>query len=206
MKFFQSRIGISLLGLGLMMSALSTNAQADAATAPGFVATPEHKVERKIVPFDNLTIEVYGEEDLTVARRVQQDGSIQYPLLNIVKAAGKTPRQLAEEMKKDLIANRFLVDPQVSVDVKEFAVQTVNVTGAVNKGGKYPLPGDKPWTIIDAISQAGGFAKSAKEDQIRLTRDGKTKQYRWSDLLKMEDSDQIYLQANDLIFVPESFL
>ncbi len=161
--------------------------------------------DRKIEKGDLIVIEVFEEEDLSVSRRVQAGGTISYPLLLSVEVAGKTPSEVAADLRKGL-GEKFLVNPQVSVDVKEYAARMVNVIGEVTKGGSFPLPAEERMTIPDAISAAGGFTPKANKGKIEFTRNGKTKTYSFDDLIKTVDKTKIiYLQPGDLINVKASF-
>jgi polysaccharide export outer membrane protein len=161
----------------------------------------EETLDRKIAPSDTIIIEVFGEKDLTVERRVQQTGTILYPLLQTVEVAGKTPGEIAAFLQEAL-GKDYLVDPQVSVTVKEYASRTVNVTGEVMKGGAFILPGELKWTIVDAIAAAGGFTRNANKGKIEFTRNGKTKKFSWEDLKNQKKP--VYLEPGDLIVVGES--
>src|SRR5689334_20167406 len=69
--------------------------------------------DRKIAPSDIIIIEVFGEKDLSGEHRVQQSGTIKYPLLGSVDVAGKTPSEVGKLLQDKLEAD-FLVDPQVN--------------------------------------------------------------------------------------------
>ncbi len=56
----------------------------------------------------------------------------------------------------ELYDARFLVNPQITVEVQEFRHQRVDVTGAVNKPGSYQIIG--PRTLLEILSMAGGFS------------------------------------------------
>jgi polysaccharide biosynthesis/export protein len=71
----------------------------------------------------------------------------------------------------ELYDARFLVNPQLTVGVKEYRHQRVAVTGAVDKPGSYEIIG--PRTLLEVLSLAGGFSsapKSAAGDTINVIR------------------------------------
>src|SRR4051812_14896363 len=72
--------------------------------------------DRKIAPSDIIVVDVFGEKDLSGEHRVQQSGTIKYPLLGSVAVAGKTPSAVAT-LLAELLAADYLVDPQVNVMV-----------------------------------------------------------------------------------------
>jgi polysaccharide export outer membrane protein len=111
----------------------------------------------KVGEEDLLVIEVFGQDKLNRTLRVNGQGEITMPLVGVVKVAGLTPQEV-EKRLVELYNAQFLVDPQITVAVKEFRHQRVAVTGAVDKPGTYELIG--PRTLLEVLSLAGGFAKS----------------------------------------------
>lgn len=155
---------------------------------------------------DLLEVRVYQEADLSGMYRVAPDGAINFPLCGKVAVGGLTPTEAADAitacLKKD-----FLRRPQVSVMVKEFNSKKVFVFGEVSKPGAYAF--EEGMTIIHAVSQAGGFSKTASKNSVNVTRvvDGQEVKVP----VKVEDivvgrEKNFALQPGDIIFVPESFL
>ena len=120
----------------------------------------------RIGPDDVLAISVFGHDDLTKTAKVSPDGLFNFPLIGNVRAGSRTVDDVAAEIQERL-ARDFLVEPHVTVSVWEYLSQWVNVIGEVAKPGRYYLTG--PTTLIDAISQAGGFRPTAGE-AILVTR------------------------------------
>ena len=98
---------------------------------------------------------IYGQEKLNREIRVNGQGEITMPLVGVVKVAGMTPQEI-EKRLAELYDAQYLVNPQVTVVVKEFRHQRVAVTGAVAKPGSYEFIG--PRTLLEVLSLAGGFA------------------------------------------------
>jgi len=111
----------------------------------------------KVGPEDQLAIEIYGQDKLNRELRVNGQGEVTMPLVGVVKVTGMTPQQI-EKRLAELYDARFLVNPQVTVEVKEFRHQRVAVTGAVAKPGSYEIIG--PRTLLEVLSLAGGFSNS----------------------------------------------
>jgi len=109
----------------------------------------------KVGPEDQLVIEIYGQDKLNRELRVSGQGEITVPLVGLVKVAGMTPREI-ENRLIELYDAKYLVNPQITVAVKEFRHQRVAVTGAVAKPGSYEIIG--PRTLLEVLSLAGGFA------------------------------------------------
>ncbi|MSU62223.1 MAG: polysaccharide export protein [Pedosphaera sp.] len=164
----------------------------------------EEGIDRRIERSDFLVIEVFNEKDLTVERRVQAGGTISYPLLGEVEVVGKSTAQV-ETMLKKRLGEDYLVNPEVSVTVKQYRARTVTVIGKVLKPGIVLLLEEEKTDIVQAIAQAQGFLPNADEDKIMFTRGGKTVRYRFKELMKItERSKKIWLEPGDVIEVKES--
>jgi polysaccharide export outer membrane protein len=122
-------------------------------------------------PEDLLAIEIYGQDKMNRTLRVSGQGDVTMPLLGVVKVAGLTPQKIENHLG-ELYDAKFLVNPQVTVMVKEFRYQRVSVTGAVAKPGTYELIG--PRTLLEVLSLAGGLASQTSSipagDTINVTR------------------------------------
>jgi polysaccharide biosynthesis/export protein len=116
-------------------------------------AVPSYK-DYKVGPEDLLSIVIYGQDKLSRELRVNGQGEITMPLVGVVKVAGLAPQQI-ETRLTELYNAQFLVNPQVTVMVKEFRYQRVSVTGAVAKPGIYELIG--PRSLLEVLSMAGGL-------------------------------------------------
>ena len=65
---------------------------------------------------DIIRIQVYGEDDLTVERKVGGDGKIDVPLLGLIRATGRTTEELQIDLTGRLSAG-YLKQPQVTVTI-----------------------------------------------------------------------------------------
>ena len=162
-----------------------------------------------IQPEDVLKITVYEHDDLETRARVSSEGEISFPLLNKVKAAGLTVREMEDQLKTALEKD-YLVSAQVQVFIEEYHVKQVTVLGAVQTPGTYKMHTEKATTVLEAIAMAGGFTKVASENGTRVIRTQGTQQeaipVRVSDITKKGKKEQdIPLMAGDIVFVPESF-
>ena len=114
-------------------------------------------------PEDILEITVWGHDDLKRTISVSMEGSLSFPILGEIKAAGKSTQTLEKELAK-ILGDGYIVNPQVTVTVKEYNSQKVFVMGEVNKPGSYPVTKDNHLLYI--LSQAGGPAKDAGEEVV----------------------------------------
>lgn len=128
-----------------------------------------------IGPFDKLTIDVFGIEDLS-KKEIQTDasGRISFPLVGVVEAAGLTPGELAKAIE-DRLRGRYVRNPQVTVNLEETVSQVITVDGQVSKPGLYPVIGQM--TLMRAIATAGGASEFAKLEDVVIFRTVSGKKY-----------------------------
>lgn len=165
--------------------------------------------EYRIQPEDILQITVFEEPDLTTKARVATNGEIHFPLVGSLYVAGLSVTKLQEQLTR-LLAQDYLVNPQVQVFIESYHAREVFVTGSVNKPGAYPLPAGKVTTLMEAITLAGGFHERAAVNKTRIIRiengQEKTINVKANDIIKKGDkSKDVEVRPNDVIFVPESF-
>jgi polysaccharide export outer membrane protein len=121
--------------------------------------------EYAIGPEDVLDISVFEAQEMNREVRVSASGEISLPLLGAIRAAGLTPRQL-ETTLEDLLHQKYMKDPHVSVFIREVQSHPVSVIGAVRRPGIFQIRGTK--TLLEVLSLAEGLADDAGEDVIIL--------------------------------------
>ncbi|ATC64399.1 sugar transporter [Nibricoccus aquaticus] len=189
----------TLLLTGLALTAL--RAQEPSVPSGDFLLQPQ----------DLIKVQVFQEPDLLREVRISQEGTINLPLINQVDLRNKTLRQ-AEQLIRDLYDRDFLVNPQITLVVVEYAKRTVNVLGNVNLPGAVPFPQEQKLNLIDAITRAGGFNRLADRKRVKLTRtstDGKseTVEINADQLMnKGASAEKWVLQVGDTVYVPERVL
>lgn len=121
-----------------------------------------------IGPFDTLTVDVYGIEELS-RRDVRADaaGQIAFPLAGTIDANGKTPAQLASEIQQRL-RERHIRDPQVTVNLKDTVSRVITVDGQVREPGLYPVVGRM--TLMRAVATAHGLTEHARQTDVVVFR------------------------------------
>ena len=110
----------------------------------------------RLGPEDEIEIKVWEHDDLTRTMRVGLDGHISFPFCGEIKAKGLTILDLKKELERRL-ADGYIIDPHVSINVTDVKSQKFFVVGKVQKPGAYPLT--KPITVTEAISMAGGLSQ-----------------------------------------------
>ena len=161
----------------------------------------------------SVTVIVAGQEEIAqTGVRVSEQGTLSLPLVGNVQVDGLTLRELQDRVT--LLYQEYLINPQVAVqfELSESGSTpwgAVTVLGRVVKPGKVSIPATQDLTVSAAFQEAGGFAPSAKESGIVVTRkDREGNQQRISvDLRSLgrrgETEEDILLKAGDFIFVPE---
>ncbi len=172
----------------------------------GLSEDPQQTQSYRIGIGDLIEVEVYDEPELTREVRVLTDGTISFPLIGSIKAAGVTVSRL-EKMITDLLAAKYLVNPQVTVFVKEFS--NIFILGEIKNPGSFPLYGKM--TVFEAITLAGGFTEVANPSKVKVIRqneEGREVSFEVNieRLTKKGDiSQDRELEANDRIIVPRRF-
>lgn len=155
-----------------------------------------------IGPLDVLYIKVWNQPQLSGPVDVRPDGMISMSLIGEVKADGLTAAQLKQTIQTRL--NDFLNNPEVDVQVAKVNSKRYFVYGGVGRPGEFPLV--ETTTIMDALSEVGGFKDFAKPNKITIQRGTQTFHFNYKDFIKGKNMDKnanIELQNGDRIFVPE---
>jgi polysaccharide export outer membrane protein len=191
-----------LLGLALVAALgcaprMSPSVQTQAAAAQ----VVEDKYQ--LGPEDVIEISVWKEPDLTKQLAVRPDGKISYPLIGEVQAAGKTVKQLREEISKRL--EKFVTDAQVTVILLKTQYYKIYVVGKVNKPGEFLV--GRPASVMQALAMAGGLTPFASPGKIVIIRkSGGTEQtlpFDYKGVSKGASLEQnIILLPGDVVVVP----
>jgi len=112
----------------------------------------------KIGPEDVLHVSIYNHPDLSNTLRVASDGVISFPLLGRINAAGYTVTEFERALEKQLGAD-FLVNPQVTVFIKEYKSRKIYILGEVKHPGIQELRGQT--SLLEVISRAGGVKETS---------------------------------------------
>jgi polysaccharide export outer membrane protein len=203
MIFRVKRLAIFLV-LGLLGSVASGE---EPRPAP---AANEKPTDYILQPSDLIRVMVFQEPDLLREVRITQEYSITLPLVGTVDVRNKTVRQ-TEQIIHDLYDKDYLVNPQISLTVLEYAQRTVKVLGAVNQPGAIVFQPEQKMGLLEAIARAGGFSRIADRKRVRLSRtlaDGKTENYTINadEMIQGASAEQWLLTKGDVIFVAERIL
>jgi polysaccharide export outer membrane protein len=147
-----------------------------------------------------LQIVVRKEPELSRDALVRLDGRITVPLLGDLEVAGRTPKEVSDDIARGLA--RFVSAPSVTVAVGQATSARAYVIGQVVRSGEIPL--SVPLTVVQALALAGGFKEFAKKDAILVVgRDRKVTPFDYKKFEAGRDLEQnVGLKPGDTIVVP----
>lgn len=166
---------------------------------------------------DVLDIRILNRPQLSrEAVRVEGDGMIRMPLIDgEILAKCKSEGELADDITKRYL--KFYRNPHVDVFVKEYHAREVALIGAVNEQGRYQM--QRRLRLLDLLSFAKGPSDKAGQtiNIVRAPRtdvcesDGESASpeggfisLRLNDTLRGEAKANPYIQAGDIITIPEA--
>ena len=149
----------------------AANPQSSPATATAIPPSITAPTGYKLSVDDQIAVEVFGEDDLRTAARVNSEGAVSLPLLGSVKLAGLTLNGAAARLT-ELYGRDYLVNPKLNVTLLSYAKRRFTVLGQVNRPGSYEMPEGSPSGIdlLEAIAIAGGYTRIAAPERISVKR------------------------------------
>lgn len=157
-------------------------------------------------PGDALDIRVFDEDRFGGEFQVGDDGAIDFPMVGSIAVRGKTKDEVARLIEQKL-ADGYLNNPQVSVQVKQRGNREVSVLGQVNEAGSIDYRDGL--SIVQAVSLAGGLSAFAAPARVKVTRrtgvGEETVTFEVSlPAIVNGKAEDLVLRPGDIVFVPES--
>ena len=155
-----------ILNLGLMAAALFALGGCGMQAHPPLpeqAAAPPHVT---LAPGDSIRLSFSGAPELNQSQKIRSDGKLTLPHVGEVQAAGKSIPQLRQELIA--LYQSQLTNSDIVVTL-ESGVALVYIQGSVGRPGKFIF--DRPTTILQALTEAGGinqFGNSRRVQVIRL--------------------------------------
>lgn len=143
---------------------------------------------------DKLSVNVFGESELSGEFLVGDDGRVDLPLIGAVQAQG----QSVTEFQNAVVArysSGYLKDPKVSVSVLNY--RPFFIQGEVGKGGEYPYKAGL--TVQDAVAIAGGYTYRANTNKAFIRRAGQDREQ------EVPTNQRVAINPGDIIRIPERF-
>lgn len=156
---------------------------------------------------DLVEVKVYMEESMDRTLRISTNGTITFPLVGNIKIANLTISQAEKTIENRL--KKYIKMPSVSMLIQEYANKTVYVLGQVKKPTSIAIPPEKPLTVLEAITSAGGFTDVASPSRVKVLRMKNGKQ----ESIEVDVSQitkegnkalDIELEPSDVVFIPQS--
>ena len=152
---------------------------------------------------DVIDILVMEHPEFSVANTVVlPDGTVQFPGLGSIPAAGLTIKEFTAIMNKNV--EKYVVNPIVSIFMKSLPTQMVNVVGYVTRPGQVPI--FEPVDLVTLLSRAGGIVNIKKCKYITIVRADQSFQViKVKDLFNMKSTPQVIpkLNVGDTVYVVE---
>ena len=136
---------------------------------------PEPMIAPRVIgPLEQLDITVVNSDILTGKYLTDSEARLDFPLVGTIDAAGLSPNQLADALKRRLSGN-YLINPQVRVIPATLTPPTLAVGGEVKNPGTFQA--SQSPTLLRAIYNAGGFTEISDVKEVIVQRDVDGKQY-----------------------------
>lgn len=157
---------------------------------------------------DALQVFVWGHDDLSTTISVRPDGNISTPLVEDMKAAGRTPTELARAIEEVLV--EFVRSPTVTIIVQQFVGEynrQVRVVGQATE--PMSLNYRAGMSLLDVMIEVGGLSEFASGNNAKIVRNEDGREVvinvRIKDLLNRGDMKQnVRMQPGDVLIIPES--
>ena len=131
---------------------------------------------------------------------VDKDGNIDFPIFGKIRVEGLSRREVADLIQSRL-RDGYIKDAVVSVELLSFHVVVI---GAAKTETILTINKDR-FTIIEALTMAGGFKQGAYRDNALVIREdnGTVWTYRvdFTSLGDLLNSPVYYLQQNDIVYL-----
>ena len=152
---------------------------------------------------DVVKIQVYDHPDLSTEVQLNNEGSLAFPLIGVVKLEGLDYTQAEALIAKKLIEGNFIKKPNVKVLIVQYRSQRVAVLGEVNKPGRYAL--DSATNIIDLLAIAGGISPNGG-DKVVILRGEQRIEYELSKLTQLANPEKrhIKIMNGDTVYIPRA--
>jgi len=133
---------------------------------PAIGQTPA--AEYLLGPGDVIDVAVWGHSDLAREVTVSAEGNIVLPLVGVLSASGKSIEHLTSMVARAYAD--YVLNPQVSLTIKQFRTVRASVLGEVAHPGLYELRAGA--RLLDFVAAAGGLNEAAALKEAKLLLPG----------------------------------
>lgn len=203
-----------LLALALVSLTAALDVGAQAAAQPEHTEKPDYVYRLSIT--DRIRVSIFQEDDLTDILRVDARGNVNLKLVGELRVVGLTVAEAQRTVEQAYRDGRFLRNPQASITIEDYALRDVAIEGQVKAPGRYVLPVESTYSIVELVTKAGGLTDIAKGSAVVITRqspDGKrtTITVDVDALIRGRKSNipgnsAVLLEPGDVVYVPERII
>ncbi|MBM3307182.1 MAG: polysaccharide biosynthesis/export family protein [Candidatus Eisenbacteria bacterium] len=203
------RAGALALAGAVMLMAPGCSPRPTVRAAPPVVETAgTGAAAYRLRPGDAVWIDFLTDASMSLEVPVTPAGTITLPLAGDLKAVEKTTEELAADIREHM--SPYLIDPAVSVVVKELGARPVFVIGEVRSPGR--VASTEPLTVTRAIAAVGGLLPTAQPRSIMILRSegvAEPTAYKVDLTLVLSGKDlthDVELVPNDVVYVSQSLI
>ena len=162
---------------------------------------------RVLTQQDVVSIKVVNQPDMDTTARVETDGTISFPYVGRIRAAGLSEDQVAHAIEKQLAARQIVTEPHVLVEVTTFGTQA-SVQGEVGSPGVYTL--DRPTNLTQLLSRAGGIRDAGLGGTVTVRRGGILRKFDSKDVqagrgpgaqLRIANNDEVFVDLSPFYYI-----
>lgn len=168
------------------------------------------KDEYTLGPNDVLNIFVMDHPEMSSQRvnigeisgtTIAKDGHIYMPVIGKVNASGMSLVEFRDQLIGE--ASKYIVDPQVSVEILTYESKKFFVLGEVTRPGAFPVDGST--TLLEGLGLAGGVKPTGNLEAAYVARDGQLMPINLADVLLRGDvSRNVFMHHGDVVYVPDT--
>jgi polysaccharide export outer membrane protein len=213
MRAFLHSLLRPLLGAALAATALVAPCEARAA-APA--PTDKPVFIYRLTVTDRIRVSVFQEDDLADLARIDARGNIKLKLVGDLHVAGMTVNEAQRAVEEAYRNGRFLRNPQVTISIEDYAPREVSIQGQVKAPGRFLLPVESTFSVVELVTKAGGLTDIAKGTAVvvtRITPEGKKLTF----VVDVDsairgrkgspdDNSGLLLEPGDIVYVPERII
>lgn len=206
--FLRSLLSGVLFALVLSSAAMGAEPAAASAEKSGFIY--------RLTVTDRIRVSIFQEDDLADVSRVDARGNIKLKLVGDIPVAGLTATEAQHAIEKAYRDGRFLRNPQVTISIEEYAPREVSIQGQVKAPGRFLLPIESTFSVVELVTKAGGLTDIAKGTAVvvtRITADGKKLTFvvDVDSVIRGKkggntDNSALLLEPGDIVYVPERII
>lgn len=201
----QAQSAAPQIGSSVGSSSSTGSAGAAAKLSGGVTAVPEDFSKLRIEPGFLLDVEVFDEPDMSGQYRVGPTGNVVLPLVGAVRVTGDTLSQAELTIQDSLKSGGILKNPQITLDIAQYAPTLVSVLGEVNSPGRLQMLA--PHNLLDLLSFAGGETELAGGIvEVRHEQDGnvETTPYHYGRNSNGDSIANVMVHDGDTVIVPRA--